>query len=223
MQRYTVRLWVPDRPGMLGTVASRIAALEGNVVGLEVLERSDEVAVDELVVELPDSVEADELSRRLHDIAGAGVEEVRPVPTGAEERGLQVVDAAVTLLETANPTAALAALVGTVRTLFDVRWSALLDLATETYVEASGDEVPSVEWLLAFLAGARNADTSNSGVIVGELPEAALVLCIGRRVPFRRREQRELDMLARVADRMCRPLRERIPPTWGARGRFLGA
>jgi hypothetical protein len=51
--------------------------------------------------------------------------------------------------------------------------------------------------------------------MAGELAEAGLSLCIGRTVAFRQREQRELEMLVRVADRMCRPLRgDRIPPGW---------
>lgn len=223
-QRFSVRLWVPDRPGMLGAVVGAIAELSGNVIGLEVLERSGEIAVDELMVELPERPEpgtGEVLGRRLRAIDGAGVEEVRPVPDGTEERGLQVISAAVTILETANPTASLAALVGLVGTLFEVEWSSLVDLRTETCVRAAG-EPPSVDWLLAFLDGARRAaTTSNSGVMAGELPDAGLVLCIGRAVPFRRREQRELEMLARVADRMCRPLRDRIPQTWAAQSRFL--
>ena len=221
MRRFSVRLWVPDRPGMLGAVATHIADLGGNVVGLEVLERSGEVAVDEVRVELPDTAVPDEVALRLQAIEGAGLEEIRPVPEGSEERGLQVIAAAVTILETANPTASLAALVGLVGNLFEVEWSSLVDLRTATCVRATG-HVPPVDWLLAFLAGARRAaSTSNSGVMAGELPDAGLVLCIGRKVPFRRREQRELEMLARVADRMCRPLRDRIPQTWAGQPRFL--
>lgn len=222
MARFMVRLWVPDRPGMLGAVATGIADLGGNVVGLEVLERSGGVAVDELLVELPGSDMADGLSRRLQSIEGAGVEEVRALPEGAEERGLEVIAAAVSILETANPTASLAAVIGLVGALFDVEWSALVDLATESCLQATGD-VPSIDWLLAFLSGSRRAaTTSNSGVMAGELSDAGLALCIGRTVPFRRREQRELDMLVRVADRMCRPLRDRIPPGWGNRSLFPG-
>lgn len=216
-----MRLWVPDRPGMLGAVAGAVAGVGGNVVGLEVLERSGEVAVDELMIEVAEPGSGEELARRLQAIDGAGVEEVRQVPEGTEERGLQVIAAAVAILETANPTASLAALVGFAGDLFEAGWSSVVDLGTETCVRATGD-APSVDWLLAFLGGFRRAaTTSNSGVIVGELPDAGLALCIGRTVPFRHREQRELQMLARVTDRMCRSLRDRIPQTWGNQPRFL--
>jgi hypothetical protein len=226
MERLVVRLWLPDEPGMLAAVATRIAAIRGNVVGLEVLERSGEVAVDELVVELPEAGQSDELCRALQAIDGAGIEEVRIVPAGAEERGLQVISAALAILETANASASLAALVGLAGDLFEVEWSAVVDLHTETTIQSTG-ETPRLDWLLAFVAGARSAapesGSSGSGVMAGEMEDAGLVLCIGRTVPFRRREHREFEMLVRVTDRMCRPLRgDRIPPGWGSTPRFVG-
>ncbi|HSO96752.1 MAG TPA: hypothetical protein VLV81_12005 [Acidimicrobiia bacterium] len=47
-----VRVWLPDRPGALGLVASRVGAVEGDIVGIDVLERGETVAVDEFAVEL---------------------------------------------------------------------------------------------------------------------------------------------------------------------------
>jgi hypothetical protein len=227
MERLAVRVWLPDEPGMLAAIATRIAAIGGNVIGLEVLERSGDIAVDELMVELPETGLADELCRQLQTIGGAGIEEVRPVPPGTEERGLQVIAAALSILETANASASLTALVGLTGELFDVEWSALADLRSETYVHCTG-EVPSIDWLLAFVSGARSGvpggGTIGSGVMAGELEEVGLTLCIGRTVAFRRREHQELEMLVQVADRMCRPLRgDRIPPGWGSQPRFIGA
>src|SRR5204863_442714 len=42
-----VRVWLPDRPGALGLVASRIGAVRGDLVGVAVLARGTDVAVDE--------------------------------------------------------------------------------------------------------------------------------------------------------------------------------
>ena len=39
MATYVVRVWVPDRPGALGAVASRIGAVRGDLVGVDILER----------------------------------------------------------------------------------------------------------------------------------------------------------------------------------------
>jgi len=222
MERVSVRIWLPDQPGMLGAVATRIAAMRGNVVGLEVLERDGGVAIDDLMVELPAAGMIDELCDQVRQIDGAGIEDVRSVAPDAEDRGLQVVAAAISILETANPTAALAALLGLSGELFEAEWTALADLRTETYVECTGD-VPSLEWLAAFVLGARTAReaqtpgvTEGSGVLAEDLGEVGLTLALGRSVPFRRRERREVEMLARVTDRACRPLvhADRIPPGW---------
>ena len=50
-----VRLWLPDRPGALGQVASRVGSLRGDVVGIDILERGGGRAVDELTLSLPDA------------------------------------------------------------------------------------------------------------------------------------------------------------------------
>ena len=35
METYVVRMWLPDRPGALGQVASRIGAVRGEIVGID--------------------------------------------------------------------------------------------------------------------------------------------------------------------------------------------
>ena len=39
MATYVVRIWLPDRPGALGAVASRIGAVRGDLIGVDILER----------------------------------------------------------------------------------------------------------------------------------------------------------------------------------------
>src|SRR5439155_291311 len=51
---FVMRVWLPDRPGALGAVASRIGAVRGDLVGIDILERGAGRAIDELVIELPD-------------------------------------------------------------------------------------------------------------------------------------------------------------------------
>ena len=50
---YLLRLVVPDKPGALGAVATALGAAGADIVSLDVLERGQGVAVDDVVVDLP--------------------------------------------------------------------------------------------------------------------------------------------------------------------------
>ena len=82
-----IRMWLPDRPGALGQVASRIGAVRGDVVGIDILERDGGQAVDELVVELPDAGLVDLLVNEVRQVDGVAVEEVRRWPTRSTTPG----------------------------------------------------------------------------------------------------------------------------------------
>ena len=98
-----MRIWLPDAPGVLGAVAAEIGAVNGNVIGLEVLEREAGVAIDELVVELPDEPGAVEAAcRGVRNVPGAGVEEVTELLTGAPDREVTVLAAAAGILQAAT-------------------------------------------------------------------------------------------------------------------------
>ena len=87
MESYVLRVWLPDRPGALGAVASRIGAVKGDVVGIEILETGAGQAVDELVVQLPDATLVDLLVSEVRQVDGVQVEEVRSVgPDGHDPR-----------------------------------------------------------------------------------------------------------------------------------------
>ena len=74
-----VRVWLPDRPGALGLVASRIGAVRGDIVGVDVLERGTDIAVDEFAVDLPGPDLVATLVREVEEVDGVSVEEVRLV------------------------------------------------------------------------------------------------------------------------------------------------
>jgi hypothetical protein len=201
-----MRIWLPDAPGVLGAVAAAIGAVEGNVIGLEVLEREAGVAIDEFVVELPDDPDAvDAVCKAIRTIAGAGVEEVRPLAAAAQDREDTVLNAAAAILQAATPTAAMNALSGQLMALFDLTWLAVADLALESFVEVHGD-VPAMAWLTAFAHGSQSGadpsnDTTRSGVFVEAIPETELTVCGGRPTPIRRRERHGIAMLVLVTAR----------------------
>ncbi|WP_457831517.1 hypothetical protein, partial [Staphylococcus aureus] len=78
MATFLLRVWVPDRPGALGAVASRIGAVRGDLIGIDILERGAGRAIDELVVDLPDAALVPLLVSEVSEVDGVDVEDVRP-------------------------------------------------------------------------------------------------------------------------------------------------
>ena len=210
-----MRIWLVDAPGVLGAVAAEIGAVNGNVIGLEVLEREAGVAIDELVVELPDEPDAvDAVCRGVRNVPGAGVEEVTELFAEAPDREDTVLTAATAILQAATSTAALRALTGQLMGLFDLTWLALATESFDGFVEGHGSDVPSVQWVAAFAEGARSGadpanDTTRSGVFVEPVPDTGLSVCGGRPAPIRQRERHEIAMLVTVAARFIDALEGR--------------
>ena len=75
---FLLRLVVPDRPGILGAVATALGDAGVDIVSVDVLERSNGVAVDDIVVELPADRVADSLITAATAVPGVQVESLRP-------------------------------------------------------------------------------------------------------------------------------------------------
>src|SRR3954471_13591576 len=134
-----VRVWLPDRPGALGLVASRIGAVEGDIVGIDVLERGDNVAVDEFAVLLRKSVALDLLVREIEEVDGASVEEVRTIDHFPDPR-LDALESANALCSAKDVGALHKTLVDQTRGEFTADWCALLRRAT--LLASSGEATP---------------------------------------------------------------------------------
>jgi hypothetical protein len=201
-----VRVWLPDRPGALGLVASRIGAIGGDIVGIDVLERSEHVAVDEFAVMLPDRDLVSLLVREIEEVDGASVEEWREVATFPDPR-LDALES-VEHLSAANTRAELVQrLVESVREEFAADWAVLLQ--GDKAVASAGPLVPDPSVLEALAAGTAASPIVAAGesgpddLAVAPLPTGDVVLLVGRDGhPFRRRERRQLIALARIADRV---------------------
>jgi ACT domain-containing protein len=84
VHRYVVRIRLPDRPGALGQVASRIGAVGGDIVAIDILERSKGRAIDEFVLELDGDHLVELLRNEIHEVDGVRVEDIRRAgPSGA--------------------------------------------------------------------------------------------------------------------------------------------
>jgi len=202
-----VRVWLPDRPGALGLVASRIGAIGADIVGIDVLERSEHVAVDEFAVLLPDRDLISLLVREIEEVDGASVEQWREVGTFPDP-GLDALESVERLSEAGTPTELVQRLVDSVRTEFAADWAVML--SGDVAIAASGEEVPHASVLEALAAGTAASpvvaagDAGPDDLAVAPLPKGDTVLLVGRAGhPFRRRERRQLLALARIADRVA--------------------
>ncbi|HET8621692.1 MAG TPA: hypothetical protein VFM27_22175 [Acidimicrobiales bacterium] len=215
METFVIRMWLPDRPGALGQVASRIGAVRGDVVGIDILERDGGLAVDELVVELPDGALIDLLVNEVRQVDGVAVEEVRPVADALHDPRLDALEAAAQLVGADDVEELLSAVVTHARRVVGATWVAVVDIDERgDGVLAADAGAPSAGWLEAFLAGSRAAEGVNRGrgshrsdVIWTPMAHSGLALVLGRQgMPYRSRERRQVAALARVVDTRLREL-----------------
>lgn len=204
MEAYLLRVWLPDRPGALGAVASRIGAVKGDVVGIEILETGAGQAVDELVVQLPDATLVDLLVSEVRQVDGVEVEEVRSLGDGGHDPRRDTIETAASLIEAPDRTALLAVVKDQAPRSLSATWVAVIDLETGSTVVA-GDHAPNDGWLAAFVHGASSAaalgggEAGSSDVVWTPLPGVALALVAGRdRIAWRSRERAQLEALARI-------------------------
>jgi hypothetical protein len=119
---YLLRVVLPDRPGMLGAVASALGECGADIVSLDVVERGPEGAVDDLLVELPPGVLVDRLITGAQSVPGVFVESLRPYAGAADLHGdLELVDALA-----AAPESALQVLVDHAPGVFRAGWALLV-------------------------------------------------------------------------------------------------
>jgi hypothetical protein len=216
---FVMRMWLPDRPGALGQVASRIGAVRGDVVGIDILERENGQAVDEVVVELPSAGLVDLLVAEVRQVDGVAVEEVRPIADARHDPRLDALEAAAQLVGADGIDELLEAVVGHAGRVVGAAWVAVTDLEDQGTAEGTlvaSDDAPNRGWLAAFVAGSRAAEGAGGGgrgagagdIVWAPLPQAGLALVLGREgMPYRARERQQVAALARVVDTRLRELR----------------
>jgi hypothetical protein len=212
METYVVRVWLPDRPGALGAVASRIGAVRGDVVGIEILERGGGRAVDDLVVQLPGDGLVDLLVAEMTQVDGVAVEDVRPLADALHDPRLDALESAAQLVAATTGKEILEALCERARTTIGAQWVVVVDLDdASTKVEVG--RPPAAAWLAAFVAGSRSSarvaamESGPDDVLWAPLPAANLALVMGRDGhAFRARERRSAAALARIVDTRFREI-----------------
>jgi len=201
-----IRVWLPDRPGALGLVASRIGAMRGDIVGIDVLETGDGVAVDEFAVNIPDPEMIPILIREIEEVDGVSVEEVRRVGIFPDPR-VDALNSAATICGATSVNDLWLRLATHTMKEFLTDWSAVID---DQVVIASCGDSPAHAVLDAYAAGVRSSELVTAGaagpsdLAIAVLPNSNVVLLLGRDGhTFRQRERLQLLALARIAASMA--------------------
>jgi hypothetical protein len=157
---YLLRVVLPDRPGMLGAVATAIGEAGGDIVSLDVVERGPEGAVDDLLVQLPAGGLADVLITSAQSVPGVIVESLRPY-LGADDlhRDLELVDELA-----AAPTEALQLLVDLAPGVFRAGWALLIGPDGLEAASAGSPDLGGIALPWMPLVTARRMDTKEGWV-----------------------------------------------------------
>ncbi len=217
---YLIRLRLPDRPGALGAVASRIGSVGADVVSIEILQRDRGVVVDELGVGLA----GEHLIRLLRDeileVDGVTIESMRPLEGPVPDRYAELLDVATALFTQTSESALLDQLVLRVRRSLAATFAAVLDEPVRSVLTAEGD-VPGSEQLVGMARVARGrpvgaASEEEGGepmpdeaptVAAAPIGPAGPILVVGRRDPLlRERERQWISIMAEVAGHRSREL-----------------
>jgi hypothetical protein len=125
---YLLRVVLPDRPGMLGAVATALGEAGADILSLDVVERGPGGAVDDLLVALPPGRMAEVLITTAQSVPGVVVESLRPY-VGADElhRDLELVEALASC-----PKRGLELLADHLPGVFRAGWAAVLEADGDT-------------------------------------------------------------------------------------------
>lgn len=205
MSTHVVRVWLPDRPGALGAVASRIGAVRGDLIGIDILERGGGRAIDELVVQLPSGDLVPLLVDEMSEVDGVDVEDVRSLDDAPPDARVDSLETAAVLVEQRSLDDLVSVLAHNARRDFEADWVVLVSHDGAEVLTGVG-AVPPAPWLQAFVAGSGASVHLCSGehgpddVAWAEVPTAQRTLVLGREGrPLRARERRQLLALARIA------------------------
>ncbi len=210
MARYVLRVWLPDLPGALGELATRLGEAGGDLIGIAILERDGGFVVDEITVATVDTAGETALIEAVGRTPAARLEDLRPATERLPYPGADALSLAVELSRAGTLTALAGTMVHGAAAVFAADWAALVDSSPHRRRPLTAGEAPSAGWLSGFLSGVgaqhfppgEQAPGPND-VAWAFLEASCTGIVAGREgPPFRSRERRQLAELAVIAD--CR-------------------
>jgi hypothetical protein len=196
---YLIRLRLPDRPGALGAVASRIGAVGGDVVSIDVLQRGGGEVVDEFGVVLLDEGLTELLMAEILEVDGVALEALRVVDGALPDRHTEILDTATTLFKQTSPDGVLEYLTGQVRRSLEATFAAILDPEASRTVAVDGDAPAELD--LVGLARLEADPEGDDHLAITGLIRAGMVLVVSRTdLVFRPGERLRISTMAELAD-----------------------
>jgi hypothetical protein len=193
VRSYLIRVQLPDRPGALGAVASRIGSVGGDVVSIDILQRDDGVVVDEVGVGLAGEHLVDLVRDEILEVDGVSIESVRPVEGAMPDRTAELLDITAELLTQTSPTGLLDQLTGRVRQGLAADYAVVVDGDGTTVVAGSGQPPDRVDPDAGAQVGPH--------VAVAPMVDLGRTLVVGRDDPvLRERERQWVVTMAKLAD-----------------------
>jgi hypothetical protein len=210
---YLIRVHLPDRPGALGAVASRIGAVGGDVVSIDILQREQGSVIDDFGVELAGEDLVELLRSEILEVDGVMVEALRLIDGPVPDRHAEILDIATSLFHQTSPTGVLEYLTNRACESVNASFAAALDPLAPWPTAVSGDVPPDDELrdLAVTLQAAEDAgERPEVGADCVRLPLAGALLVVGRPdMPFRSRERTRIATMAELADHRWRELTSR--------------
>ena len=188
---------MPDRPGALGQVASRIGAVRGDVLGIEVLESGAGSVIDELVVVLPDEGLVALMVSEIDAVDGVSVEDVRAIEGGHIDPDLAAL-ALIAEVAEAAPGERRTMLVALIAELIGADWAVLLRDGVEM---ARVGELPEEGALDPYRRGREHPLSAGpeSDVFWSSRPDGPVLVARRASRPIHTRERDRVDAIMRVA------------------------
>ena len=196
-----VRVWMPDRPGALGQVASRVGAVRGDVLAIEVLEQGGGRAIDELTVSLPSDDLLSLLTAEIGAVDGVSVESIRVVDPDRVDPSLSALAVAAAIAESPIEER-IEVMTRGIAGFTETDWVMVLR-GSEAVLQIGTPPDPG--WLVAFLACREHLggldDVAPSDLLWAHLERSGLTVSAGRSDhPIHERERVRFSLLLRLAD-----------------------
>lgn len=194
-------------------MASRIGAVGGDVVSIDILQREQGSVIDDFGVELAGEDLVELVRSEILEVDGVTVEGLRLIDGPVPDRHAEILDIATSLFHQTSPTGVLEYLTNRACESVNASFAAALDPLAPWPTAVSGAVPPDDELrdLAVTLQAAEDAgERPEVGADCVRLRMAGALLVVGRPdMPFRRRERTRIATMAELADHRWRELTSR--------------